>query len=106
MSQLIMKSKVHEQQDGCHMNFLLSQECLFSYHAVNGFVMVVWIGQQVSGDLVTKLFGVTSQAQIHMDMVSQGLSILFLHWTIHFHFMFKGSIISQLQAGSQRCMKV
>ena len=43
-------------------------------HAVNGFVMVVWIGQQVSGDLVAKLFGVTSQAQINMDMVSQGLN--------------------------------
>ena len=37
---------------------------------VNGFVMVIWIGQQVSGDMVAKLFGVTSQAQINMDTVS------------------------------------
>jgi aspartokinase len=42
---------------------------------VNGFMMVVWIGQQVSGDMVAKLFGVTSQAQINMDMVSQGLNL-------------------------------
>ena len=36
---------------------------------MNGFVMVMWIGQQVSGDMVSKVFGVTSQAQINMDMV-------------------------------------
>ena len=49
----------------CELNFVV----LF---LVNGFVMVIWIGQQVSGDLVAKLFGVTSQAQINMDMVSPG----------------------------------
>ena len=36
--------------------------------------MVIWIGQQVSGDMVAKLFGVTSQAQINMDMVGPVVS--------------------------------
>ncbi len=47
----------------------------FYCRIVNGFMMVVWIGQQVSGDMIAKLFGVTSQAQINMDLVSQGLNL-------------------------------
>ena len=57
---------------------MLSCHVLFSVLAVNGYVIVMWIGQQVSGDVVSKLFGVSSQAQINMDMVS---IMIRLHFT-------------------------
>ena len=33
--------------------------------------MVMWIGQQLPADIVSKVFGVTSQAQVNMDMVRE-----------------------------------
>lgn len=64
----------------CGDGFVVTLSChvLSSVLAVNGYVIVMWIGQQVSGDVVSKLFGVSSQAQINMDMVS---IMIRLHFT-------------------------
>ena len=88
--------------------------------------MVIWIGQQVSGEMIAKLFGVTSQAQIDMDMVIKHTCLLSLlaiklvlviKWMTFvpqhslpaldntLSFRVRG-IIDQLQAASQLCMKV
>ena len=37
----------------------------------NGFVMVIWVGQQVTSDFISKVFGAPSHAQINTDMVGQ-----------------------------------
>ena len=35
----------------------------------NGFQLVVWVGQQVSHDFMSQVFGAPSVAQINTDMV-------------------------------------
>ena len=37
----------------------------------NGFQLVVWVGQQVSHDFTSQVFGAPSVAQINTDIVSQ-----------------------------------
>ena len=39
----------------------------------NGFQLVLWVGQQVSHDFISQVFGVPSPAQINTDMVSHCL---------------------------------
>ena len=41
----------------------------------NGFLMVLWVGQQLSADFITKVFGAASHSQINTEMVSQWLAV-------------------------------
>ena len=48
----------------------LQLECfLHPYIAENGMLMVMWIGMQFPPDLVMKVFGVPSSAQVNTEMV-------------------------------------
>ena len=42
---------------------------LLSPPSENGFVVVIWIGQHVPGEFISKVFGAASHAQINTDMV-------------------------------------
>lgn len=43
----------------------------------NGLVIVVWIGQNASNEIVSKLFGVGSVGQVDNNIVSNSFSLLF-----------------------------
>ena len=96
----------------------------------NGFVIVLWIGQNISSDFATNLFGVPSSVQIPTEVgvcsvcfvcvcirvhtcANFYTSKLFMHTTLKtlpaldnpLSFRVRG-IIKQLQTQKQHCMKV
>ena len=57
----------------CTFHSAFPHPCLLPFlpPTENGFVMVIWVGQQVASDFISKVFGAPSHAQINTDMVGQ-----------------------------------
>ena len=46
-----------------------------AYLVENGLVIVVWLGQHLSNEFISKVFGVGSLAQVNPDLVSGGVGV-------------------------------
>lgn len=57
-----------------HMEF----DNLYNF-SENGIQLVLWVGQQVSHDFISQVFGAPSPAQIDTDMVRYWLPPLYMY---------------------------